>query len=104
MNAGRLSNLSKQNKRLSYDRCRLDLLYTTHCTYVSSWCGNRRAVRNPITIRLYSIPTTRRKPLLLKDLRRVFGAKFDVSAYAATTYEEFFLNPSYLSIANAVPN
>ncbi len=31
---------------------------------------------------------TRRKPLLPKDLRRVFGRIFDVSAYAATTYDK----------------
>jgi hypothetical protein len=49
------------------------------------------------------MPTTRRKPLLLKDLRRVFGAKFDVSAYEVTTYDVFLLNLIYLNIANIVP-
>ena len=29
------------------------------------------------------------KPLLYKELQQIFAAKFDVSAYAATTYDKF---------------
>jgi hypothetical protein len=43
------------------------------------------------------IGNTERKPLLLKDLAQGGRAKFDVSAYATTTYDKLLIDLLYLN-------